>query len=292
MKRRNYGQEATEFVLICILVFFSALLVMFMFGGKISKFFTEQSSAVLASKGTSTKISTTSQPKYSEAIESYTGPTQTTSTSGNALPPPSGTTISLGGQQVTENADGSLSFVASGQNVTISAQMVDLANSVFQTTGSSGASDLIKEIAYMIQKYQAEYPGGNVPLEISYGTGNRYAGTGSYSGSASVNTINLSVGNHLVIIQKDQSCTPPPGQYCAFTGQYRIEGNISNGSFTGNTTSTANTPNHPTGTVTSTVDLTNGVKITKATFNQKDDFGSRTYNWDFDFTKTANQFNI
>lgn len=225
--RFKRGQEATEFVLISILVFFSALLVVFLFGNKISKFFTEQSSASKVSKNSSIAINPNNQQKYNTEIENYNGSTKTTAGTTSVLPE----NITM--PDITENADGSLSFTAGEQNVTLPSQIKDLSNVVFETTGSSGAQDLIKEVALMIDRYKSEFPDGDVPVEISFGKGTRALGYNyeTYQGTAEANSISIQAGNHIVIIQNDQTCIDNQAtrQYtntCSKSGKYRIEGDI------------------------------------------------------------------
>lgn len=227
IKRGFRGQEATEFVLISILVFFSALLVVFLFGGKISKFFTNDSSAVRVAKGASSAINPGGQQKYDTEIDNYTGATKTTSGSSSFTP------ADITMPDVTENADGSLSFSVAGRNVTLSSQLKAQNNTVFQTTGSSGSLELIKEIAYMIEKHKAEYTDGNVPIEISYGLGDREgngSAGGSYEGTAKYNSITIKSGNDIIILQKDQTCSYNSGGCCDYhtdlMGTYRIEGTV------------------------------------------------------------------
>ncbi|MEW5822583.1 MAG: hypothetical protein AB1782_20485 [Cyanobacteriota bacterium] len=68
MRIKN-GQEAIEFVLIASLVFFGALFVLLIFGGKISDYFQKSSSVVESSKKNVTIINPSDKPKYEANYE-------------------------------------------------------------------------------------------------------------------------------------------------------------------------------------------------------------------------------
>lgn len=287
MNRKIKGQEATEFVLIVVLVFFAALLTTTLFGNKIASFFMTDSSVVKSAKSTPSLVSSADLPKYTPDYE--------TKAASDA------TLTKIGGYDVIENSDGSLSFQVGGQNVNLSADVVNLQNTVFQTTGSSGAGDLIKEIGYMINKYKADYPGSNVPVEIAFGQGDRgYSDDKlsiSYTGSASVNTISLKVGNNLVVLQKDQTCEVIATS-CNYQGNYRIEGTINSSNiFNGNVTSSGINYN-PHGTYTAQIDNSGIINFNKGVYYQTDNYNIKNgypsvlYNWNINFNNPSNGFKI
>lgn len=289
------GQEATEFVLISILVFFSALAVVFLFGNKLANFFNSESSVARSAKKTTVSAN---NPKYDNIIDPYTGPTvsassstEATATTGGATTSPV-TTTTIGGQQVTQNTDGSYTFAAQGQNVTITSDMANFANSVMETTGSSGIQDLVKEVAYMVNATKSDYPASSVPVEVLFGSGNRYYTGLSYSGNATslANSYTVKVGNKIVVVQKDQSYTGNG----TFTGQYRIEGTIgANNTFNGKVTS-VNTPYNPSGTYTATIDKTKGFALKDGYYLQKDELNKNLvadYYWDLEFNSN-NSFKL
>lgn len=274
------GQEAIEVVLISILVFFSAISVVMVLGNKLATLFNGDSAtsglfkqitvaqipvdnnySTTTTNNNINNTSTTSTTNDMTTTNDTTTTSDTTTTDENTS-----TTTILGGQVVTVNDDGSLSFTVQGQNVNLSPQMIDLTNSVFETVGSSGMPDLIKEIAYMIEAHKDEYPNTEVPVEISFGTGTRtgVTETSTYQGKAIVNTTAVKVGKDLVVIQKDQSCTftSANGSNCSYTGQYRIEGSIGTKNlFTGNVTSSSSVTGSPYGEYKATVDSTNGLNF-------------------------------
>jgi len=132
----------------------------------------------------------------------------------------------IDGYPVDKNSDGSITLTVGSQAVNITAELLDLNDTVFETTGSSGDT-LISTIAYMIEQNEAEYPDG-VPIEISFGEGIRYDNTFppvSYEGNATANTVAVTAGDNVVLYQKDQTCSGD----CSFIGVYRIEGTIGAG---------------------------------------------------------------
>lgn len=222
-KNKFGGQEATEFVLISILVFFSALMVVFIFGGKLANFFGAQSSAVKASQGSSNAINSSSSQKYNNTVDSYNGPTTSPSqTTGGTAGAMAGSTQNIAGYQVTENSDGSLSFSVQGQTVNIPADVKQLAETVSKTTGSSAYKDLVEAIAYMINTHKADYPASSVPIQLKFGEGTHLSPYGSlYTGQSSENIISvMGPDNHAVLLQNDHECS---GGGCNYQGNYRIE---------------------------------------------------------------------
>ncbi len=61
---RSSGQEAIEFVLISVLVFFAALFSMLVLGDKVAAFFNSDGSAVKASQGSSIAINPLSPVRF------------------------------------------------------------------------------------------------------------------------------------------------------------------------------------------------------------------------------------
>jgi Flp pilus assembly pilin Flp len=274
-KRKKDGQEAVEFTLLAVLIFMAGVFVVSLLGNKLASFFKTDSSVAKTANATTEVLSAANPVKYSEGFTT-TMPVAT---------------VKLGGYDVTENADGSVSFNVNGQDVTLSKDMLDLQNTVLQTTGTSGAETLVKEVAYMINKYQSAYSGSSVPVQISYGTGKRASGSTSYSGEAVVNTTSIKVGNNLVVLQYDQTCT---GQ-CTFDGLYRMEGQISsNNTFSAKVTST-NIDYNPYGTYSSKVSVsdTGAIDFTNGKYLQSDSYNGTngmSYNWNLNFDDTTKSY--
>ncbi|MEW5821729.1 MAG: hypothetical protein AB1782_16160, partial [Cyanobacteriota bacterium] len=181
--------------------------------------------------------------------------------------------------------------------VLLSSDIVQLQDIVMETSGSEGATSLVDEIAYMINKYKAQYPNGNVPLELAFGTGERdyLNGPTTYKGNASVNTIALTVGNDLVVIQKDQKCE---GQNtsslnaCTASGIYRVEATLdsNNNITTTNINATFNNGGSANGSYNASVNNSNGLVISGLfTLNTS---SRPVYQWDIDFTNPTNTFSI
>lgn len=230
--KKACGQEATEFVLITVLVFFSALFVVFIFGGKIGQFFTGQSSAVKVTKSNSSAIDPALKQKYQDNIDpyTYTNPNKTTASPASFIPSINGV------DNLTENPDGSVSFNVGTQSVSLSSEIRNLANSAIQTTGSNGEVQLITEIANMIKSNQSKYPDGQVPVELMFGDTTRvYTQDSSYkySGDASVNTTAIKVGNQFVVLQEDRNWSQGSGT----AGTFKIQGTLNNNNITNATVS-------------------------------------------------------
>jgi hypothetical protein len=113
----------------------------------------------------------------------------------------------VGSYDVTIYDDGSAAFKVGSQDVYLPKDILDLQEVVMTTTGSSGFEDIVSDIAYLIEEHQAEYPGGDVPVQITYGMGKRTFFEEILSGEASVNTISMSVGDHVILVQQDQGCS-------------------------------------------------------------------------------------
>ncbi|MEW5821726.1 MAG: hypothetical protein AB1782_16145 [Cyanobacteriota bacterium] len=298
----NKGQEAIEFILITTLVFFGSLMVVLVFGNKIANFFTNDSSAVKAANASPTVIGVSDNQKYNPDYTttdnnktSYqTAAEEAAATAAAAVA--SAQKTSSGGTPFTLNTDGSVSFSVAGQNVMLSSDIVQLQDIVMETSGSEGATSLVDEIAYMINKYKAEFPDSNVPVEVSFGKGDRYWNSYdtsiSYAGDAEVNTVTLKLGNSFVVIQKDQTCVAHD-QSCAFQGTYRIEGTIDkSNNFTANVTST-NTDYNPYGTLSGSVSNIGNLTL-NGTYWQYDDknFKAVDYSWKLSFDTTGSSFSL
>lgn len=294
-KRHYKGQEALEFVLLSILVFFSALFAVVVFGNKMASFFQNDSAVAKTASNKAAVILANNPVKYAPDYE-----TKATNTSNSYTPKD----IDLTKYNITDNPDGSVSFVVNNQLINIPQSALDLTNKAMQTTGASGKEDLIREMAYMIEKMAAEYPNGDVPIEIMYGTGDRRSVDAAFNGIAEVNTYAIKSGNNVVIIQKDQNCSyavesVPQGACCPThnkaTGVYRLEGTLTGNQFVANVTS--ETPSGVTGSYSATLDQSaGGLSFSNSTFKADpiSDYGtySTNFRWDINFDNTANQFSI
>lgn len=258
MKKQCYsGQEATEFVLISILVFFSALMVVFIFGGKITDFFTKNSSAVKVTQSNLKTVDPNVDKKYNTPSDPYDGPTHTTLSNKN----------DYSNLNVTMNDDGSASVVAGGQTVTLSSEIQNLADQISsssaQTTGSSGKLEVMSEIAKMIETYKSDYPEEKVPVQLSFASSQvkytvlddnededdkKRTTEATLEGQAAASTVTVMVGNHIVILQNDK-CETDDLTCKNFQTSRRIEGTFSDD-----------------GELSGTVIATDGTKIGKKNF--------------------------
>jgi Flp pilus assembly pilin Flp len=214
--RRLYGQNAVEFAIIIALLVIVGVVSLKLLGNNIFEMFDRSNEEVKTYKpfdfpvASSSPVETTgvlnsTQEESNDELEIASE----TNTSTNA-----NTTIA--GTPVTIQSDGSAAFKIDQTNITMSPAMIDKLNVVFETTGSSGLStEVMQAIQKLVADHKDEYPDGDVPINMAFGTGTRFEGTesstgftgGHFTGSASVNIVSLSIGSHTIIIQKDQTDT-------------------------------------------------------------------------------------
>jgi hypothetical protein len=309
MKRRlKQGQEATEFVLIAILVFFTAVFSVMLFGNKIKAFFESDSAVAKTAGQKATVISPTSLPKYEQDFITevpdtntplYAVPetvTPTTLVQGSLAPD-----VDLDSLNITNNPDGSVAFQVGTQSVNLPSEVL---NHVQEASGSYGNQiDLISEIAYMIQTHQAEYPGENVPVDITFGDGIRNPTDGndstSYSGTASVNTAMLKVGDHMVLYQVDHHVADQNITQIT-KGTHRIELTKNGDIYQGNLNTIVAEGDFANLTATGTVsvganDISPNMVINNlhANLNTMGDAEyNGQYNWTLNFDKPENNYSI
>lgn len=273
---KNKGQNIIEFVIILALVIIGAILFLTLLGGNVTSMFSKSNEEVSNYKPFDWKA-----------------PNNTTAQNNNSSPVVS--TENIDGQQVSFHQDGSVSFIAGNQNVSLSKNIVDLQNTVTEATGASGVKDLIDIVGYMIEKHQGDFPNQDVPVEVRFGKGFRKdAGGGNlYIGDASVNITTVMVGSHFMILQNDQT-GPEKSEYL---GKYTIEGDTGNNSsfsvnrLDGDKSQASSLSN-------ATIDNTNGKLLINSNWNTTKGAGSdvtltdgTTYHvddhsWVFDFPAT------
>ena len=273
---KSLGQEAVEFVILASLIFIASLAIIFVFKDKIASFFNNNGSITSSSNSKSAIISANKEPSYKLTT---------------------GTPIKISGYEVIINDDGSASFNVNGQKVNVPAEAVNLSNIVFQTTGSSGLEYLVKEIAYMIEKNQSNYPSGNVPIEIYYGQGTRTETDMSgfaYFGNAIANSFSIKSGDTFIAYQKDQ--TQSCDGTCMTQGIYRLEGTTTGNNMSGKVTAQIESgySKSLSSDFKGTIDNTSGLKINGdmancIADNTKTDW---TYNWEMKFNNQAQKFSL
>lgn len=279
---QNKGQNLVEFLIILALIGLAGIMVLTVLGGNIS-----------AMLGFSKKQVAEFQP-----FDRGTAGTATAPTDPKTLPADIIDSKTVGAYQVDYLADGSASVEVNGQRVTIPASVLDLQNTVLETSGSAGADMLMEQVAYMIDEYKKANPSSDAPLEITFGTGSRKQFEEFYDGTASVNTAVLTVDNHVIIIQKDQGCTEGAGGVCDSpeidlrSGTYIIEGDIVGNQFVSSKITnqgSTNTINSFEGTIENGV--LKGVYDLKTASNDPgcpDCTGIETWDIDFSGTQTYN----
>ncbi|MEW5820878.1 MAG: hypothetical protein AB1782_11865 [Cyanobacteriota bacterium] len=306
--RINKGQEAVEFILITMLVFFGAFFVVLAFGNKMANFFTNDSSVAKSTSRTTNVISANTPLNYSP---NYT--TNDTNDNNKLLYDKYQqelaskqilSTSNIAGYDVAMNADGSATLIVGSQQLNLSKELIELQDIVMETSGSEGIQDLVKEAAYLVEKYASQYPEGSVPIEISFGTGSRNSVDAAFVGKAEVNTVAVKVGSNLVIIQKDQKCSyssnwNPTGPCCTThenaSGVYRLEGSIDENNIF-NAKVTSETISNVSGTYVAPIDTTNGIVLQDGKFKAEniEKYGnySPDFKWQIDFDKPGSTFKL
>jgi Flp pilus assembly pilin Flp len=220
---KNKGQNILEFVIILALISVSGILVLILLGDNIKSIFQQSHTGYKAYKPFKwdDKSSSITPPSQNTVIASNPNPVITRSTDPAGL-----STQTINGIDVNFDQNGSAAFTIAGQNVNISASMINSLNNVFETNGTSGLTeDIIAAIQKLITDHQAEYPGSDVPVQIAFGNGERQENNGAtFEGNVTVNTVTLAVGNHAIVIQSDHTCTSPdPNVICDPKNVHKIE---------------------------------------------------------------------
>lgn len=219
--RNRSGQNLIEFIIISALVVVGLIMSYAFLGDNIKEMFSKSSAKVEEFKpfgeGTATTPESYSLP--SEPPVRY-----------NPLSPPASTTTAKG-VPITYDSSGA-KFTVGTQEVTLSSKVLDDIGTVFQTAGSDGAEKYVVDaIASFMQKYAAEYPGQEIPLEILNGQSDRKVNygiskdtgglivqndsikddqlsshkTSQYLGAAVINEITAKIGDHYLFLVNDQS---------------------------------------------------------------------------------------
>ena len=281
--RKLKGQEAIEFTLITVLVFFGALTVVLVFGGKIADFFQKDSSVITSSTANVNTIEASSPQKFQPDYETHAE---------NNIP-----TQSVGGYEVAMYPDGSAEIYVGEQQILLPSQAIDLSNIVFETSGSGGLEKVIADIVDLVSSAQAASPGTDIPLEIYFGTGQRSWNEGSaiYESNAEANLITLKVDDRIIVYQNDQTSSGLDG----VKGIFKLDGNInaSNqfvGKISGKNVGTTCPDTYITADYKADLDTSNGIKMNGYANNYyTDDMAqSWTYTWNLDFSNPDHVFNI
>lgn len=209
----NRGQNLIEFLLILSLVVVGSIFAFSALGGNLDTMFSKVNNFDPFNANAQNQGSSPNNNQAPSNSTPYTSPVAYTET--------------ISGYPVDMHADGSASFIVGEKSVTLPKNALDLQNAVFQTTGSSGMTDLVKDIAYLVQSKAADYPDGDVPVTLAYGTGKRSWNEGNaiYEGNAVANTITLRVGDSIMIYQYDQTGSGLNN----FAGTFKIEGTVTPG---------------------------------------------------------------
>ena len=205
MYKKHVGQSIIEFVLIISLVAIGCIAILGILGNNVTRVYTDSNNAVASYNPLGNGSSVTTPPVAST-------PTSTTPTTPSTTPSTTTTTSTSSTPNVVAHSDGSATLSVSGQDIYIPTALINDLNTVYQTTGSSGLTSEVQEtIASLVEKYKDDYSGQNVPINVQMGYSARAQESpgisATFEGDASINSVNISVGDHLVMMQFDQACS-------------------------------------------------------------------------------------
>lgn len=281
---RDKGQSLVEFIIIIAVIAIGGIMVLTLLGGNIKSMFSNSVAKTAEFKpfGTETVGAPADDKDVSDPGTATLPTTKTVSS------------LSIDGVNVELKADGSANLTFDTQNVEIPSAAMDSLSDVFMSTGIDGdqlKTEFVQAIASLISAHEDEYPDGNVPINMVFGTGSRdqsditgIGGGGNYQGDASFNSnsITLSVGNDVTLIQKDQyhaDATTTDGVVHVIKGSIADIYNDGKTYFQGQITSTMPGMNGQT--------YTSFIPITSATGNINGSIGgaldSITGSWAFNF---------
>lgn len=199
---QNRGQNLIEFLVIIAVVVVGGILVLTLLGGNINTMF-----------GKTTEHVNNFDPFNSKGnVTTVTG-----SSTVNGVP-------------VEVMNDGSAVIEYNGQTVTITSDVLNNLNTVFETSGADGiTTEVMKAIQQMIDDNKAAYAPDEVPLEITFGNSSRKetSETEAYDGGASINQVTMTVGKDTKIIVQDHTEGSDP----ALSGTYIIDGEFDGTNF-------------------------------------------------------------
>lgn len=113
-------------------------------------------------------------------------------------------TGTVGDVDVSYYANGTASFTVGTQNVTVSSDMMNNLNEIMETTGTTGLNNhIVSSIKKLIEEHADEYPGEDVPIEYMTGLYQRSFKDWNYYGAAKANVVQMTVGDHMIVIGKD-----------------------------------------------------------------------------------------
>ncbi|MEW5818918.1 MAG: hypothetical protein AB1782_01890 [Cyanobacteriota bacterium] len=201
--RCSKGQNLTEFLIILGLVSLVGILVFSSLGSNIVTMFTKSNTEVENFDPFNVK---------NNPLGNINGPT------GSATPVG---TRNVNGTDVTEYDDGSVSFNYGGQDINLTPAMMSNLNEVFETSGADGmTTQVMAALQRLIDQHDAEFEPADVPINMVFGTSqrdNKQDPTEVAGGSASVNIVAISAGDHVVMITNDHDSvstnTPREGAY-------------------------------------------------------------------------------
>jgi Flp pilus assembly pilin Flp len=196
------GQNLTEFLIIIGLVSLVGILVFSTLGSNIVTMFNKSNNEVENFDPFNVK---------NNPLGNINGPSSST---------PSGTS-DVNGVTVTEYTDGSVSFNYGDQDINLTPSMMTSLNEVFETSGADGmTTQVMAAVQRLIDEHAADFEPADVPINMVFGTSSRendHDSSEVAGGSASVNIVAISAGDHVVMITNDHDAvstdTPREGAY-------------------------------------------------------------------------------
>lgn len=200
---RDKGQSLVEFIIIVAVIAIGGIMVLTLLGGNINEMFSSSVAKTADFKpfGTETVGSPADDKNVSDP-GTATIPITTTISS-----------LSIDGVDIKLKGNGSASLTFDSQKVEIPSAAMDNLSDMFMATGTSGGgltTEVVQAISSLIAAHKDEYPDSDVPIKMVFGDGVRDQSDynndgGHYEGDATSNSVTLSVGDHLILIQKDQT---------------------------------------------------------------------------------------
>lgn len=191
----NKGQNLIEFLILLTLVVVSLIFGLTLLGSNVNKLFSKTNEHV-------SKYSPFGNPV--EAAIKANKETEINESVKQSV---------INGIPVNYNEDGSASFEIEGQKINLSSTDIELLNDVFNTVGGDAITEqVIAAYQTLIDAHSSN--GEEVPIELNFGKVSRQ----EYPSNDSANTylpvndhnvVSFSVGEHQVMLQKDQDCKGP-----------------------------------------------------------------------------------
>jgi hypothetical protein len=193
---KNKGQNVFELVILIALVSLGAVVILSMLGFNITSMFGNSNEEVKKYK------------PFDFAAQSNF--------------PSAGSTMDVSNVTVEFQEDGSASFNVDGRDVTLSSDVLNNLNEVFETSGAEGINTYLMDA---LKSIIANSDPADGPIDIAFGEGYRTDKNdfNYWQGDSSTyNLVTIKTGDQVIVIQNDKQTSDPNGDL----GVYRIDGTI------------------------------------------------------------------